>query len=279
MSELKSETTINNWKGIGLALLAALIWSGNFIVARSVSHIVPPISLSFYRWATAVAFMLPLALTSIRKDLPLIKKHWPYLLMVGIFGITLYNSTIYMAGRQLPAVNLSLVTTTSSPVFSITMAAIFLNERISRARILGILVCFSGILYLLCLGSWEKLLHFHFSSGDGIVLLGGFFFATYNILVRKKPKGFSALGFLFAVMIIGTVLLVPAFLIEAHYTPPVEWNSNLILIILYLGIGNSVICYLLWNKSIELLGAGRTALFGNLIPLFSSGLLLANMRK
>lgn len=303
MTELKTEATSNHWKGIGLALLAALIWSGNFIVARTVIHSVPPISLSFYRWGTAVLFMFPIAYSSIKKDMPLIKKHWPYLTIVGIFGITLYNSTIYMAGKYLPAVNLSLVTTTSSPVFSITMAALFLNERISRSRILGILVCFSGILYLLCLGSWDKLMHFHFSTGDGIVLLGGFFFAIYNILVRKKPKGFSALGFLCVVMIIGTLLLIPAFLTEAHFTAPIEWDRNLILIVLYLGIGNSVICYLLWNKSIELLGAGRTALFGNLIPLFSSieavlmlgetinsvhlisaalivtGLLLANLRK
>jgi drug/metabolite transporter (DMT)-like permease len=40
--------------------------------------------------------------------------------------------------------------------------------------------------------------------------------------------------------------------------------------ILYLGLGASVICFLIWNKAIRNLGAGRTALFGNLIPVFSS---------
>jgi drug/metabolite transporter (DMT)-like permease len=40
--------------------------------------------------------------------------------------------------------------------------------------------------------------------------------------------------------------------------------------ILYLGIGASVICFLIWNKAIVALGSGRTALFGNLIPVFSS---------
>jgi len=40
--------------------------------------------------------------------------------------------------------------------------------------------------------------------------------------------------------------------------------------IVYLGLGASVICFYIWNKAIAALGAGRTALFGNLIPVFSS---------
>jgi drug/metabolite transporter (DMT)-like permease len=44
----------------------------------------------------------------------------------------------------------------------------------------------------------------------------------------------------------------------------------LLLIILYLGLGASVISFLCWNIAIGKLGAGRTALFGNLIPVFSS---------
>jgi drug/metabolite transporter (DMT)-like permease len=35
-------------------------------------------------------------------------------------------------------------------------------------------------------------------------------------------------------------------------------------------LGASVICFLIWNIAIRHLGAGRTALFGNLIPVFSS---------
>ena len=42
------------------------------------------------------------------------------------------------------------------------------------------------------------------------------------------------------------------------------------LAILYLGLGASVVCFLIWNIAIGKLGAGRTALFGNLIPVFSS---------
>jgi drug/metabolite transporter (DMT)-like permease len=39
---------------------------------------------------------------------------------------------------------------------------------------------------------------------------------------------------------------------------------------LYLGVGASILAYLSWNKAIPLLGAARTALVGNLIPVFST---------
>jgi hypothetical protein len=37
----------NIYTGIGLAVLATLIWSGNFIIARGVIKDIPPISLNF----------------------------------------------------------------------------------------------------------------------------------------------------------------------------------------------------------------------------------------
>ena len=65
-------------------------------------------------------------------------------------------------------------------------------------------------------------------------------------------------------------MLFPFYIWEVNRTVPVIWDTNLLLAILYLGLGASVICFLVWNIAINKLGAGRTALFGNLIPVFSS---------
>jgi drug/metabolite transporter (DMT)-like permease len=70
--------------------------------------------------------------------------------------------------------------------------------------------------------------------------------------------------------LLGTILLFPFFLWEYDHSPTIHWNAELIISILYLGIGASAVCFFIWNVSISILGAGRTALFGNLIPLFSS---------
>jgi drug/metabolite transporter (DMT)-like permease len=68
----------------------------------------------------------------------------------------------------------------------------------------------------------------------------------------------------------GSLLLFPFFVWEHDHASVVSWNIQLVGSILYLGIGASVICFFIWNTSISILGAGRTALFGNLIPIFSS---------
>jgi drug/metabolite transporter (DMT)-like permease len=70
--------------------------------------------------------------------------------------------------------------------------------------------------------------------------------------------------------VFGTILLLPFFVLEQFYMPAIKWNGNLLLVILYIGLGTSVVAYLCWNKAISRLGAARTALFGNLIPIFGS---------
>jgi len=265
---MRSNKTV--YTGIGLAVLATIIWSGNFIVAKGVSKQVPPVSLAFYRWVTASLIMLPIAWRQCREDKALLLQHRTYLFWTALCGITLFNTFVYVAGHHTSAINLALIGTTSSPIFATILAAVFLRERIGPLRIVGLLLCISGILLLLSQGSWQKLLAFHFSAGDGWVLLAAFWFAVYSILVRRKPTAIQPLSFLFIVFAGGTLLLLPAYLAEVVQAAPVQWTPHLLLIILYLGAGTSVIAFLCWNIAIGKLGAVRTALFGNLIPVFST---------
>jgi len=64
--------------------------------------------------------------------------------------------------------------------------------------------------------------------------------------------------------------MLPLLLFELQHSQSVRWNADVIISILYIGIGASVICYFIWNKAIGILGSGRTVLFGNLIPIFTS---------
>lgn len=255
--------------GIGVAVLATIIWSGNFVVARGVIHQIPPISLAFYRWATASLLLLPFAWKRFGEERPVLLQHKSYLFWTALSGVTIFNTLVYIAGHYSPAINLALIGTTTSPIFSIILAAIFLKEKIRPLRIAGVLICVAGILFLLSQGSWDRLRSFHFSVGDGWILLAALSFAIYNIFVKRKPAGIHPINFLFSVFALGTLLLLPAYLIELVHTPPVQWTFNLAGIILYLGAGASIVSFLCWNMAIARLGAARTALFGNLIPIFS----------
>jgi drug/metabolite transporter (DMT)-like permease len=199
-----------------------------------------------------------------------VKQNKAYFFWTGLTGVSLFNTFVYIAGHTSTAINLALIGTTSSPIISVILAHYFLKEHVQWRRVFGMVLCVAGILFLLSKGSFHNLLHLHFTKGDGWVLLGAFFFAVYNILVRKKPVELSAIGFLFFVFFTGTLLLAPAFIAEAMYSKPVVWTWKTSSVILYLGLGTSVLAFLFWNRSIRELGAGRTALFGNLIPIFSS---------
>jgi drug/metabolite transporter (DMT)-like permease len=256
--------------GCLFAATAALIWSGNFIVARGIASQVPPISIAFYRWSVACIFLAPIAFMQVKQQWHIIKKHLPYFFVAGFAGITLFNTCLYVAGHYTQAINIALLGTATSPIISVILARIFLKEKIGAWQLIGLLICISGILFLLSKGSINTLVNFKFSLGDKWVLLAALAFAVYNVMVKKKPKEISAIPFLFTVFCAGTLLIVPFYLWEIQHSVPVVWTTDLLWIILYIGLGASVLAFLLWNKAVERLGAAKTALFGYLIPIFSS---------
>lgn len=267
------QSKLNNHivKGFLLAIIATLLWSGNFIIARKVSHTISPISLAFYRWACASLVLLPFAYKKVISELPHFKANWKILSLIAFTGIALFNTFVYVAGHNTTAINMALIGTTSSPIFATIMAVVFLKERLGFYRIFGMIICIFGIVLLISKGSWEILFSFKFSSGDTWILAGAFAFAVYNILVRKKPVQISALSFLLIIFVLGTLMLFPFYILEQLLVDnPTQWSTTLISSILYLGIGTSVLAFWCWNLAISKLGAGRTVLFGNLIPIFST---------
>ena len=256
--------------GILLALLAVLIWSGNFIVARAVHNDIPPIALNFYRWLIASLIIFPFAYKYFKREWLVAKQSWQYLFWVALTGVALFNTFVYVGAHHTSAINLALIGTTSSPIMSVIFARIFLHERIGPYKLAGMILCVIGVLYLLSNGNFHNLVTLQFGEGDLWMLLAAFCFAVYNTLVKKKPAQLSSVNFLFIIFTLGTWLVLPFYVWEMNRTTAVIWTPGLILSILFLGLGASVICFLIWNKAIGILGAGRTAIFGNLIPVFSS---------
>lgn len=268
------ESQMSNKKvlvGFSAAILAVVLWSGNFIVARGLAKSIPPVQLSLLRWCTASILLLPFAYTKTKQQWNLIIQHRRYLLGTAFIGISLFNTLLYFGGHYTQAINLAIIGTSASPVFSTFLAAIFLKEKIGIARIAGMLLCLWGVLFLMTKGNWQHLQLLKFSTGDIWVFLSALLFAVYTIMVKKKPAPLDATVFLFIIITAGTLLLIPLLWIQPFFLQQkMIWTPNTIWIILYLGLGASVLAYLSWNKAIPLLGAARTALLGNLIPVLST---------
>ena len=256
--------------GISLAVLATFIWSGNFIIARGVIKDIPPVALSFYRWLTATIIILPFAWKYFIAERKIIKERFFFFLLAAATGVSMFNTFVYIAGHYSSAINMAILGTCSSPIISVILARIFLKEKIPAVRIVGMLVCICGILILLSKGNLQNLVSFKFTKGDWWIMAAAFTFAIYNTSVRKKPASMHPVNFLFVIFLLGTIILLPFYFFELKNEGGFAINAFNISAILYLGIGASVICFLIWNKAIVALGSGRTALFGNLIPVFSS---------
>lgn len=265
------KSSSNTVTGIGLAVLAAVIWSGNFIIARSISPIVPPVMLAFLRWFFATLIIAPIAWNKFQQEKQIIWQHKGYFILTSFMGFTCYNVFLYIAGHYTTAINLALIGSISAPIFAVVLAKLIFKEHVPLQRVLGLALCVIGIVTLIAQGSFQRLITFRFAIGDLWSLLGALTFAVYNNLTKYKPKGVSDLDFLFTGFTLGTTMLVP-FVIAEHFIMPtnIPFNFTVAGSVAYLSIGCSVLSYLFWNRSIHLIGPSRTVLFGNLIPILST---------
>ena len=259
-----------NQIGALLAISSTIIWSGNFIVSRYAIHLAGPMSIALFRWITATIFMFPFAFKNLKAEWPLFKENKLYFFFMGLIGFAVYNTLIYTAGHHATAINMSLFGSTVNPIVAALLGAWIVNEKLHWKNISGILLCITGTLYLLTKGDYHNILTFQFGKGDLWMIAAGVCFGSYNVFVKKKPVGISNNSFLLCLFIIGAILLLPGALYEMKFVQPVVYNTNLLWVVLYIGIGNSTISYLIWNNAIQRIGAGKASLFLTLGPILSS---------
>ena len=269
-TKLKKQFNKQYQLGALLAITASFIWSGNFIVSRYAIHLAGPISLTFLRWTVATISMLPFAYKNFKNELPIFKQNKTYFFLMGLVGFAIYNTLIYTAGHYTTAINMALIGSIIHPIVATVLAAIVVQEKLHWKNIAGIVLGLFGIVFLITKGQMTSITNFRFSTGDLWMVAAGCCFGTYNVFVKKMPAGISSNSFLLCLFAIGALILLPFSLYEMTYVQPILFSGQFLLIILYIGIGNSTIAYFLWNSAISKLGVGKTALFGTLIPLLSS---------
>ncbi len=250
------------------ALVATIIWAGNFIVARSFNQDILPVGLAFWRWTIAVVTLAPFAVRVTVEDWKLVQKHLPYLAVSALSGVTIFNTLIYIAGHTTQAMNLALIAT-SSPIFIVLMSRLFYGELISLRRATGIMIVMFGFVLLIAGGSLQKLLSISFAIGDLYMLLAAIIFAGYTMLVKRKPPNLRMATFALCTFSLGLLFLTPFYALECWIYHPVVFNPSVMLALLYVGIFSSVVAFLAWNKAIILIGPSRAALMYYLVPVFS----------
>lgn len=251
-----------------LLILPPLFWAGNVVLARGVAGLIPPIAMSFWRWALALLILLPFTWQQTRRDWPEIKKHWKIIFLLGLFGIASFNTLLYAAAHSTTAINIAL-TQAVMPVIIVSFSFLLFRDRITPLQFFAIILCTFGAGYIVIRGDLQRLLQLKIVYGDLFMLLAVSLYGLYSVLLRKRPA-IAPMSFLTTTFAVGVVLLLPLYLWEYQSAPPLHLNQPVVFSLLYVAFCPSILAYLFWNRGIHEIGANQAGLYINLVPLFAS---------
>jgi len=255
-----------------LLILAALFWSGNFVIGRGVNEIIPPVAFAFWRWAGALAILMPFAIGGIIRQRREIRKNLAILTILAILSVTNFNTFLYQALRTTTAINAFLVNS-MTPILIVLVSWIGFNDRINYRQTIGVVLSLIGLLWIITQGNLEILLFVQFSSGDLWTLAAALSWALYTVLLRKRPEHIDPVVFLTILVLIGLVFLLPVYLWEIRSGASFELSLAVITSIGYVALFPSVLAYIFWNNSVAVVGANKAGIFVHLMPVF--GIVLA----
>ncbi len=130
-----------------LLVLTTLFWSGNFVLGRAVHAVFTPFTLSFWRWAIALAILLPFVWASLREQGSLVRRHGPILLLLSILGVVNFNTFVYIGLQSTTATN-AVIMLSVTPVLIVALSFLLLRQTVTGWQALGIGVSLAGVLVI-----------------------------------------------------------------------------------------------------------------------------------
>ncbi len=254
-----------------LLMLTSLFWGGNIVIGRYAAGHVPPMALSFIRWAVAFLIVAPFALPVLKRDWVVIRKNLGIMFLLTLLGIAVYNSLAYWALQHTQALN-ALLLTSSHPLVVALCAFVLYRERLTVWQAIGIAISLYGVLTVLTRGDLGVLRTIEFNIGDVVFFAAIVIYAVYTTLLQSRPKGLHQLSFLAFTMGFGALFLAPVFAADVASGNTVPLDLKSFLILGYIVVFPSLLAYLFFNRGNELIGPNRAAPFYHLIPVFGSAL-------
>jgi len=267
-----------------LALLMTvppLMWAGNAIVGRLMVGEVPPLTLNFLRWVLTALILLPLGWRALRQPQRLLQR-WPYLLMVGLLGVGLYNALQYLALVTSEPINVTLVAS-SLPIWMMAVGALFYGEQPSRRQLAGAALGLVGVLLVIGRGSLQTLLAVQLVPGDLFIVAAVIGWSFYSWLLARPPahmqgtqrpradEGWDWAGLLLIQTLFGLLAAGSFAAVEQlGGAAPIRWSATVAGALLFVSLGASIVAYRCWGLGVAEGGPALAAFFSNLTPLFAA---------
>jgi drug/metabolite transporter (DMT)-like permease len=257
------------WLAYVLLLLTALFWSGTTIVGRAATGEISPFSLTFWRWLVAFLVFIPFGFRPFWAQRAIYIKYWRRMIGFSFFGVVGFTIPFFLGLQHTSAINGSLLQA-AGPVIIVLTSLILLRIRLSTIEVVGTILAIVGSMLIVLHGDIAEISTLEFGLGDIFIVLSMLSWAIYTVTLRWKPAGLDSVGFIFVLAALSVPMILPFYLWELAqgliFTP----SPGNIGLILYSSVFASVIAYLCWNKSVEVVGPNVAGFSHYLIPVFGT---------
>lgn len=241
-----------------------LVWGSNYVVGKWGMVGFDPLTFNVVRFvgATPLLFFL---LYALEKNLRINLKDCWELAMLGLIGITLYQTLFMAAVKYATATNASLMLAIS-PVFTAVFAWLAGQERLGPKGRLGSALSLLGVVFVLLFGTNKLALGWDVMRGDVIGIFASSVWGLYPILAKRMLRKYSALKTITYASLFGTIFFLiigskGVLAITWSEIPFAAWGSMVYSILLV-----TAFALVVWYHAISRIGANRVMAHMYAIP-------------
>jgi drug/metabolite transporter (DMT)-like permease len=246
-------------------LLVMLTWGANVVAVKAILADVPPILFAFTRFGTA--FLVLLAVLRWREgSVGLPRRDIVPILLLGLTGFGLYQDLWATALGRTTASNSALITA-ATPVSTLLIAAAVGSDTLSRARVIGAMIGFSGVVAVV--GATHGFGFSGASSGDLMTFAATVCWACYvafgaPVLRRHSPLRTAtwAIGF-------GCLGMLPLAAWQVGSFEPSRVGLDTIVLFAFCALLAAAAANVVMFEVVKVLGPSRAMLFQFLVPAFA----------
>jgi drug/metabolite transporter (DMT)-like permease len=254
----------------GKLTLMALFWGGTFIGGRIAAPEMGAASSALWRYVLAIAFLLGFAWLlegGLARPTP---RQWVGVTLLGITGVFVFNLCFMYGLARVPASRASLIMALN-PAVTLLGAALFLDERLTRNKVLGIACALAGVAVVLGHGNPLHLLRGGIGVGELVLFGCPVAWAANTLIARRMLAEMSPIASTTWSAITGTAMLAVAALFVGPLVPAgVSWQAWAALA--FVAVFGTAIGLVLFYDGVRRIGPARTSVFINLVPVFAVAL-------
>ena len=244
---------------LGLLAFCWLLAAGVFIAVKWAGTYTPPWTLVFFRLLFATLFLLPFVASHFRQMATRLREHYWVILPIGALGLALTQGALFTALHHSSAISVGIMFSVW-PITAITLAAVFLGDRLTLLQVFGVILCFGGVLVVVARGNPDTIINMGVNAGDLLVIAAVLSFSFYTVMIKKVTINLAALPLLVLILGSATLASAPFFVWEIFHDERITVDWHDIAAIAYVAIPGGGIMYLLFNTGIAMLGAAKASI-------------------